>query len=144
MAKMYVSTGENSTAGGTYSATSYVTVGAGSEINEPSLGGEENTPPVAFDGPEGFVPTHPNDQPDSQRGALLAEDADGDDLTFRIVEGSVGALGNEVLDFNFYPQEGEWSVFCLGLTGGHDSFQWVVNDGQADSNVATQYFTCDI
>jgi predicted acyltransferase (DUF342 family) len=144
LAKMYVSTGENSTAGGTYSATSYVTVGAGSEINEPSLGGEENTPPVAFDGPEGFVPTHPNDQPDSQRGALLAEDADGDDLTFRIVEGSVGALGNEVLDFNFYPQEGEWSVFCLGLTGGHDSFQWVVNDGQADSNVATQYFTCDI
>jgi predicted acyltransferase (DUF342 family) len=147
LAKTYVSTGANSTVGGAYSTTSYVTLGAGAEINGPcglSVDVEVNTPPVAFDGPEGFVPTHPHDQPDSQRRALIAEDADGDDLTFRIVDGSVGALGNEVLGFNFDPEERVWSVFCAGVTGGHDSFQWVANDGQADSNVATQYFVCEI
>jgi hypothetical protein len=104
-----------------------------------------NTPPVAFDGPEGFVPTQPNDQPyESGPGLkfLLAEDANGDSLTFIVVPGSLGALGNNFSDFQLNPETGEWSVGCIGLNGGHDSFQWVANDGQADSNVATQYFVC--
>jgi predicted acyltransferase (DUF342 family) len=147
LAKTYVSTGENSTASAAYSATSYVTVGAGSEINEPLLGGGVNTPPVAFDGPDGFVPTHPDDQPDELEPGLkylLAEDADGDGLTFIVVPGSLGALGNDFFDFQLNPETGEWSVWCNGVLGGHDSFQWVANDGQVDSNVATQYFVCGI
>jgi hypothetical protein len=105
-----------------------------------------NTPPVAFDGPVGFVPTHKNDQPDPLfGGALFAEDTDGDGLTFRLVPGSLGPIGNTVIDFQLDPETGEWSVsFCEGVVGGHDSFQWVANDGQADSNVATQYFVCFI
>jgi hypothetical protein len=149
LAKTYVSTGENSTAGGAYSATSYVTVGAGAQINEPSLGGGDNTPPVAYDGPEGFVPTDPIDQPDfesDEHGSsrLFADDDDGDELTFRIIDGSLGALGNSIDFFNLDEETGEWTAFCSGRTGGHDSFQWVANDGQADSNVATQYFLCTI
>jgi hypothetical protein len=35
-----------------------------------------------------------------------------------------------VLDFQFNPATGELSVFCSGVNGGHDSFQWVANDGQ--------------
>jgi hypothetical protein len=103
-----------------------------------------NTPPVAFDGPVGFVPILLSDQPDTLfGGSLFAEDTDGDDLTFIIVPGSLGPIGNTVFDFQLDPETGEWSVsFCIGAVGGHDSFQWVANDGQADSNVATQYFVC--
>ena len=149
LAKTYVSTGENSTAGAAYSATSYVTIGAGSEINEPSLGGGDNTPPVAYNGPEGFVPTDAIDQPDyewDEQGYsfLVAEDAEDDDLTFRLIPNSLGTFGNDVRDFQFNPATGEWRAFCIGINGGHDSFQWVANDGQADSNVATQYFICMI
>jgi hypothetical protein len=167
LANTYVSTGANSTVGGAYSTTSYVTLGAGAEINGPcglSLPEVENTPPVAFDGNEGFVPTVPIEQPDSQSGSLFAEDVDGDDLTFRVVLGSpgahfaddgdgddltfrvvlgsLGALGNNVLDFQLNTNTGEWNVFCAGRSGEYDSFQWVANDGQADSNVATQDFVC--
>jgi hypothetical protein len=141
LAKTYVSTGENSTVGGAYSITSYVTLGAGSEINEPSLGGSENTPPVAFDITVGL------DQQGWQQyliyGSLFAEDADGDDLTFSVVPGSLGALGNDVLDFRFNTDTGRWKVSCAGVNSGHDSFQWVANDGEADSNVITQYFGCE-
>jgi predicted acyltransferase (DUF342 family) len=147
LAKTYVSTGENSTASAAYSATSYVTVGADSKISEPSLGGGANTPPVAFDGPAGFVPTHPHDQPnESIPGSkfLFAEDADEDDLTFRLVPNSLGSLGNDVINFQFNQTTGEWRAECIGVVGGHDSFQWVANDGQVDSNVATQYFVCAI
>jgi predicted acyltransferase (DUF342 family) len=115
---------------------------AGSEINDPSLDVGVNTPPVAFDGNEEFVPTDPNEQPDSQSGSLFAKDADGDDLTFRVVFGSLGAPGKDALDFQLDPETGEWSIFCLGINDGADSFQWVANDGQADSNVATQDFVC--
>ncbi|MFT7009318.1 MAG: putative acyltransferase (DUF342 family) [Colwellia sp.] len=147
LAKTYVSTGENSTAGGAYSATSYVTVGAGSEINEPSLGGGDNTPPVASNGPTGFLPRDLNDQPDESKPGfkfLFAEDADGDSLTYRLVADSLGPLGNNVKYFEFDQVTGKWIVDCIGVYGGHDSFQWVANDGQADSNVATQYFLCAI
>ena len=149
MAKTYVSTGENSTAGGAYSATSYVTVGAGAEINEPSLGGGDNTLPVAHNGPKGSVPINdsdqPNFEPDEQGFNLLfADDAEDDDLTFRLIPNSLGTFGNDVRDFRFNPATGEWRVFCNGVNTGHDSFQWVANDGQADSNVATQYFLCGI
>jgi hypothetical protein len=109
--------------------------------------GGANTPPVAFDGPEGFVPTHPHDQPnESKPGSkfLFAEDADDDDLTFRLVPNSLGSLGNNVMNFQFNQATGEWRAECLGVFGGHDSFQWVANDGQVDSNVATQYFVCAI
>jgi hypothetical protein len=71
-------------------------------------------------------------------------DKPGDDLTFRVVLGSIGPLGNDVIEFQLNPETGEWSVLCIGVVGGHDSFQWVANDGQADSNVATQYFVCFI
>jgi predicted acyltransferase (DUF342 family) len=128
----------NNGAGVTFSPGVYEV--ADSEINDPSLGVEVNTPPVAFDGNEGFVTMDPIDQPDSQSGSLFAEDADGDDLTFRVV---LGALGNDALDFQLDRKTGEWSIFCLGINDGADSFQWVANDGQADSNVITQYFECE-
>jgi predicted acyltransferase (DUF342 family) len=134
LANTYVSTGENSTAGGAYSTTSYVSVGAGAEIKEPS----ENTPPVAFGGPGaidsiGGAPQYP--YPES--GSLHAEDADGDDLTFSAVPGSLRVRGGEV-EFYLNPQ-GQWNVFCAGLSG---SFKWVANDGQADSNAILQFFSC--
>jgi hypothetical protein len=147
LAKTYVSTGENSTASAAYSATSYVTVGASSEINEPSLGLGENTPPVAFDGPDGFVPSDLDDQPNESKPGpkfLFAVDADEDDLTFSVVLNSLGPLGNNVKYFEFDQATGKWRVECIGVNGGHDSFKWVANDGKVDSNVATQYFLCAI
>jgi hypothetical protein len=101
-----------------------------------------NTPPVALNDPEGFEPTQWYDQPQSHNRKLSAEDADGDDLTFRVVLGSIGPLENNVIEFQLNPETGEWFVWCNGVNGGHDSFQWVANDGQADSNVVKQYFVC--
>jgi len=73
---------------------------------------------------------------------LLASDADGDILTFSDVAGTLNPEGNAVLSFEFDGATGLWSAVCIGATGGYSSFQWVANDGQADSNIATQYFLC--
>jgi ELWxxDGT repeat protein len=61
-------------------------------------------------------------------GALLADDRDDDALRFRIVSPPAGgalALNESTGIFTFTP------------TLASDSFQFVANDGQADSNVAT-------
>ena len=119
----------------------------------PSTG---NTPPVAVDDPFGLDPQDSGTWPFDQSGdlSLHATDADGDDLTFSIVPGSfvpaqLDQFGNGVLFFNFDSATGAWDLLCIGGDGSADpfgstvgSFQWIANDGQADSNVATQYFNC--
>jgi hypothetical protein len=111
------------------------------------LGGGGNTAPVALSGPlvdgVAWVPAFPDDQPPAESGDLnlLASDADMDTLTFSQV-GAFNPEGNDIIDFTFDEITGQWTVLCFGATGGHSSFQWKANDGQADSNIATQYFLC--
>ncbi len=86
----------------------------------------ENRAPVAIN-------THIDMYEDStSSGNLLATDLDGDILTFALV--SNGSLGSVVITdtatgtFTYTPQ--------LNATGS-DSFTFMVNDGQNDSNIAT-------
>ena len=129
-------------------------VGVDADQNCEPLGGGNNTPPVALDGPvflgETWVPMDQNFQPIDEdgnevlSGSLLASDADGDTLTFSLVPTSFNPEGNFVFSFEFDSVTGLWSASCDGVTGGYSSFQWIANDGQADSNIATQYFSCAV
>jgi hypothetical protein len=135
--------------GGLLSATSYVTIGASGTVDH--CGDDEplgnNTPPVALNGPEGFAPMFDTDSPrdgfdELTNGTVLAKDAEvGDVLSFRLIPYEEN-LAVTVTSLRLDPTTGQWSVICQGDSRAYDAFQWVANDGQVDSNVATQYFAC--
>ena len=116
-----------------------------------------NTPPVALNGPsfggDLWDPSQ-GDQPIDKLGYavrsgnlnLLASDAEGEKLTFSFDSDSFNLEGNFIDpdSFSLDPVTGIWSVWCTGNNTGYSSFQWKANDGQVDSNVATQYFACAV
>lgn len=93
-------------------------------------GGGGNNPPVANNG---SVTTTQNQ---AVSGTLSASDPDGDPLTFSIVSapgnGTVSITNTATGAFTYTPNS--------GFTG-NDSFTFKANDGQSDSNVATESVT---
>ncbi|HET7396290.1 MAG TPA: Ig-like domain-containing protein [Gammaproteobacteria bacterium] len=93
-------------------------------------GGSSNNPPVASNG---SVTTNENT---SVNGTLSASDQDGDALTFSIVSqpshGTVSITNSSTGAFTYTPA----SNFS-----GSDSFTFRANDGQANSNTATESVT---
>jgi subtilase family serine protease len=93
-------------------------------------GGSSNNPPVASNG---SVTTNENT---AVNGTLSASDQDGDSLTFSIVSqpshGSVTITNSATGAFTYTPNN--------NYTGS-DSFTFKANDGQADSNTATESVT---
>ncbi|HET7921412.1 MAG TPA: Ig-like domain-containing protein [Gammaproteobacteria bacterium] len=93
-------------------------------------GGSSNNPPVASNG---SVST---DENTAVNGNLSASDQDGDSLTFSIVSqpshGTVNITNSATGAFTYTPANG---------FSGSDSFTFKANDGQADSNTATESVT---
>ena len=85
-----------------------------------------NAIPVAQDG---SVTTNENT---AVTGTLLASDGDGDPLTFSIT--SQGNLGSAVIT---NPATGAFTYTPYQNASGTDSFNFVANDGTANSNTAT-------
>jgi PKD repeat protein len=90
-------------------------------------GEEPNTPPVAED------QSVTTDEDTSCGITLTATDADGDALTYAIVDGPAnGSLTGDAPDLTYAPNA-DFS--------GEDSFTFKANDGEADSNIATVTIT---
>jgi subtilase family serine protease len=100
-------------------------------------GGGGNPPPGGGNNPphaqNGSITTNENQ---AKSGTLAASDPDGDSLTFSIVgqpsHGSVQITNTSSGDFTYTP-DSDYS--------GSDSFTFKANDGEADSNTATESVT---
>ncbi len=82
------------------------------------------------DAPKAFAGSFTTSRNTSLQGKLKAEDADGDALTYRIVDSA--ANGSLALD----PMTGDYVYEPISDFMGEDSFSFSVNDGQADSEPA--------
>jgi VCBS repeat-containing protein len=87
-----------------------------------------NDAPVAVDGVS--TPGVPEDGTFSLTTALFATDADGDSLTYSLVDGPAhGSIS--------FHSDGSFTYTPAANYHGGDSFTWKANDGHTDSNVAT-------
>ena len=104
----------------------YSRVLSGSEIADLALVSPVNTAPVASDGDLFAF------DGDTASGMLEATDAQGDPLTYSIVDngskGTAAVTNTSTGAFTYTPEPGET---------GADSFTFVANDGLLDSNLAT-------
>lgn len=95
-----------------------------------STSAESNQPPVAIDA------ALETDENKAAIGTLRATDADGDTLTFSIIEkpahGAVKIDGATTGDYTYTPNDGY---------SGDDSFTFKASDGTADSNTGTVTIT---
>jgi len=121
--------GETAAAGWDYT-TGFGSMQIGSVVNDVGGSGGGNNPPTANNG---SVTTNENT---AVNGTLSASDPDGDALTFSIVgqpsHGSVSITNSSTGAFTYTPNNNY---------SGSDSFTFKANDGQADSNTATESVT---
>jgi hypothetical protein len=104
--------------------------GGGGGSSSSGGGGAANTAPTADDG------TLTTDENVAAAGALSADDADGDALTYSIVAN--GALGTANIT---NPDTGSYTYTPDANVNGIDTFTFKVNDGTEDSNTATMTVT---
>ena len=97
--------------------------------NNGSDGGTTNSAPVATDTGFSVLPG------DTYGGTLPASDADGDSLNYASVTGP----GNGTLTITD-PATGAFSYTLNGAASG-DTFTFLANDGELDSNIATVTIT---
>jgi len=110
-----------------------------SEVNfVVSSGPSANSPPVADDKTQGIRPlTGPPETIDVITILLSGSDPEGDPLTFSIkTPPSFGTLG-PVVPIDSTTAKVEYSAELSFLESLKDSFTFVANDGDADSNIAT-------